>query len=57
VTIFTEYEPAVSLKDAKAHGWEPVAGLPQPSDTPERSPDGPELEAVITVFRAFKVSQ
>jgi len=35
-TSSCEYEPAVSLEDAKAHGWEPVPGLPQPSDTPER---------------------
>jgi hypothetical protein len=30
VVAFCEYEPAVSLEDAKARGWEMVPGLPQP---------------------------
>ena len=32
VIAFTEYEPAVSLDDARAHGWEPVPGLPHPPE-------------------------
>ena len=33
VIVFTEYEAAVSLEDAQAHGWGVVAGLPQPPET------------------------
>ena len=32
VVIFTAYEPAASLEDARAHGWEPIPGLPQPPE-------------------------
>lgn len=32
VVVFTEYEPAASLEDARAHGWEPAPGLPHPPE-------------------------
>jgi len=34
VVAFTEYEPAVRLEAARAHGWEPVAGLSNPRESP-----------------------
>ena len=32
VVVFTEYEPAVSLEAARAHGWALAPGLPQPPE-------------------------
>ena len=38
VVAFTEYEPAAaSLEAARAHGWQPVPGLPQPREWPSPS--------------------
>ncbi len=34
VVVFTAYEPAASLDEARAHEWEPGPGLPQPPGEP-----------------------